>query len=131
MGSTFGGTWEDPGGGFFEFAVKRAIKQDQIVHIEGKLQIIRYFSRECEIFKNCKTKSHAFYLYLFSQIMKKKKRQILLRATTKENYQMIFLTTKIRMGMYQPMICIESDNKEKFVKIHWKKPQLFFKKVKI
>ena len=31
---------------FFKFAVKRALKQDQIVHIEGKLQVIRYFSRE-------------------------------------------------------------------------------------
>ena len=47
MGSTFGGTWEDPGGGFFKFAVKRALKQDQIVHMEGKLQVILYFSREC------------------------------------------------------------------------------------
>ena len=47
MGSTFGGTWEDPGGGFFEFAVKRALKQDQIVYMEGKLQVILYFSREC------------------------------------------------------------------------------------
>ena len=43
MGSTFGGTYEDPGGGFFEFAVKRALKQD---HMEGKLQVILYFSRE-------------------------------------------------------------------------------------
>ena len=30
MGSEFRGTWEDPGGGFFEFALKRALKQDQI-----------------------------------------------------------------------------------------------------
>ena len=47
VGSEFGGTWEDPGGGFFKFAVKRALKQDQIVHMEGKLQVIRYFIREC------------------------------------------------------------------------------------
>ena len=47
MGSTFGGTWEDLGGGFFAFVVKRALKQDQIVHLEGKLQFILYFSREC------------------------------------------------------------------------------------
>ena len=40
VGSEFGGTWEDPGGGFFEFAVKRALKQDQIVHMEAKLQFI-------------------------------------------------------------------------------------------
>ena len=67
--------------------------------------------------------------------MKKKKKKpirLLSRATTKENFQMIaiFLTMKIKMEMYQPMICIESDNKEKFVNIHWKK-QLFKKKVKI
>ena len=49
MGSEFGGTWEDPGGVFFEFAVKRALKQDQIVHMEEKLQIILYFSRECVV----------------------------------------------------------------------------------
>ena len=42
MGSEFGGTWEDPGGDFFKFAVKRALKQDQIVHMEGKLQVILY-----------------------------------------------------------------------------------------
>ena len=45
-GVAFGGTWEDPGGCFFKFAVKRALKQDQIVHMEGKLQFILYFSRE-------------------------------------------------------------------------------------
>ena len=42
VGSKFGGTCrEDPpgGGGFFKFAVKRALKQDQIVHMEGKLQV--------------------------------------------------------------------------------------------
>ena len=47
MGSTFVGNWEAPGGVFFKFAVKRALKQDQIVHMEGKLRVIRYFSREC------------------------------------------------------------------------------------
>ena len=47
MGSEFGGTWEDPEGGFIKFAVKRASKQDQTLHMEGKLQFIRYFSREC------------------------------------------------------------------------------------
>ena len=40
MGSAFGAIWKDPGGGFFKFAVKRALKQDQIVHMEGKLQFI-------------------------------------------------------------------------------------------
>ena len=30
VGSTFGGTWEDPGGVFFKFAVKRALKQDYL-----------------------------------------------------------------------------------------------------
>ena len=52
VGSTFGGTWEDPGGGNFKFAVERALKQDQIVHMEGKLQLIRYFSRECIAYQN-------------------------------------------------------------------------------
>ena len=47
VGSTFGGTWEDPEGGIIKFAVKRALKQDQTLHMEGKLQFIRYFSREC------------------------------------------------------------------------------------
>ena len=47
VGSTFGGTWEDHGGGHFKVAVKRALKQDQIVHMEEKLQVILYFSREC------------------------------------------------------------------------------------
>ena len=47
VGSTFGGTWEDPGSGFIKFTVKRALKQDQIIHMEGKLQVICYFSREC------------------------------------------------------------------------------------
>ena len=46
MGSTFGATWEDPGGGFIKFAVTRALKQDQIVHMEVKFQVILYFSRE-------------------------------------------------------------------------------------
>ena len=68
--------------------------------------------------------------------MKKKKKKpirLLSRATTKENFQMIaiFLTMKIKMEMYQPMMCIESDNKEKFVKINTLGKILLFKKVKI
>ena len=43
--------WEDPGDGFFEFAVKRALNQDQIVHMEGKLQVICYFSRDWQATK--------------------------------------------------------------------------------
>ena len=39
MGSEFGGTWEDPEGCFFIFAEKRALKQDQIVHMEGKFKL--------------------------------------------------------------------------------------------
>ena len=35
MGSTFGGTWDYPVGGFFKSAVKGALKQDQIFHMEG------------------------------------------------------------------------------------------------
>ena len=46
MGSAFGGTGEDAGGVFLEVAVKRALKQDQIVHMEENLQVILYFSRE-------------------------------------------------------------------------------------
>ena len=46
VGSEFGGTWEDPGGGFIKFAVERALKQDQTLHMEEKLQFILYFSTE-------------------------------------------------------------------------------------
>ena len=46
MGSEFGATWEDSGGGFIKFAVTRALKHDQIVHMEVKFQVILYFSRE-------------------------------------------------------------------------------------
>ena len=45
VGSEFGGTWEDPEGGFIKFTVKRDLKQDQTHHMEGKLQFICYFSR--------------------------------------------------------------------------------------
>ena len=47
MGSTFGAIWEDPEGGFIKFAVKRALKQEQTLHMEGKLHIILYFREEC------------------------------------------------------------------------------------
>ena len=47
MGSEFGGTWEDPEGVFFKFPVERALKQDQIVHIKGKLLVLCYFIKEC------------------------------------------------------------------------------------
>ena len=49
VGSAFGATWKDPGGAFIKFAVTRALKQDQIVHMVEKLQFICYFSRECKI----------------------------------------------------------------------------------
>ena len=68
MGSKFGDTWEIPGGGFFEFAVKRALKQDQIVHLEGKLQFILYFSRECSSkynFGNANQISYDIIFYCF------------------------------------------------------------------
>ena len=48
VGSEFGGTWEDPGGGFNKFADKTALKQDQTLHMEGKLRFILYFSTECK-----------------------------------------------------------------------------------
>ena len=44
MGYKFGGTWEDPGGSFFEFSVKWALKQDQIVNMDGKIQVILYYT---------------------------------------------------------------------------------------
>ena len=37
VGSEFGGNWEDPEGGFIKFAVKRALKHDQTLHMEGKI----------------------------------------------------------------------------------------------
>ena len=46
MGSAFGGTWEDPGGGSLKLAVKRASKQDQTLHMEVKLHVILYFREE-------------------------------------------------------------------------------------
>ena len=50
MGSVFGATWEDPEGGFIKFAAKRALKQDQTLHMEGKLNVILYFREECIVF---------------------------------------------------------------------------------
>ena len=44
--------WESPEGGFIKFAVKRASKQDQTLHIEGKLHVILYFREECPGMKN-------------------------------------------------------------------------------
>ena len=46
VGSTFGAIWEDPEDGFIKFAVKRALKQDQTLHMEGKLHVILYFRKE-------------------------------------------------------------------------------------
>ena len=46
VGSTFGVIWEDPEGGFIKFDVKRASKQDQTLHMEGKLCVILYFRQE-------------------------------------------------------------------------------------
>ena len=45
--SAFGAIWEDPEGGFIKFMVKRASKQDQTLHMEGKLHVILYFREEC------------------------------------------------------------------------------------
>ena len=47
VGSEFGDTWEEDV--FFEFAVKSALKQDQTLHMEGKLHVILYFREECTI----------------------------------------------------------------------------------
>ena len=46
VGSSFGAIWEEPEGGFIKFAVKRALKQDQTLHMEGKLHVILYFMEE-------------------------------------------------------------------------------------
>ena len=43
VGSAFGAIWEDPEGGLITFVVKRASKQDQTLHMEGKLHVILYF----------------------------------------------------------------------------------------
>ena len=47
VGSAFGAFWEEPEGGFIKFMVKRASKQDQTLHMEGKLHVILYFREEC------------------------------------------------------------------------------------
>ena len=46
VGYVFGATWEDPEGGFIKFTAKRASKQDQTLHMEGKLYVMLYF-RAC------------------------------------------------------------------------------------
>ena len=49
VGSTFGAILEDPEGGFIKFGVKRASKQDQTLHMEGKLHVILYFREVCRL----------------------------------------------------------------------------------
>ena len=57
MGSKFGAIREDPEGGFIKFVVKRASKQYQTLHMEGKLQDILYFKAECAVLKGpCEVK---------------------------------------------------------------------------
>ena len=51
MGSEFGAIWEDPDGGFIKFVVKRASKQDQTLHMEGKLHGILYFRAVCAMMR--------------------------------------------------------------------------------
>ena len=46
MGSEFGAIWEDPEGGDIKFVIKRALKQDQTLHMEGKLHVILYIREE-------------------------------------------------------------------------------------
>ena len=50
VGSVFGAIWEGPEGGFINFAVKRALKQDQTLHMERKLHVILYFRKECFVY---------------------------------------------------------------------------------
>ena len=52
VGSEFGAFWEDAEGGFIKFAVKRASKQDQILHMEGKRHIIHYFRAVCIVIED-------------------------------------------------------------------------------
>ncbi len=49
VGSESGAIWKDPEGGFIKFMVKRASKQDQTLHMEGKLHVILYFRVVCNI----------------------------------------------------------------------------------
>ena len=47
MGSLFGAFWEDPEDGFIKLVIKRASKQVQVLHMEGKLHVILYFRVVC------------------------------------------------------------------------------------
>ena len=47
MGFVFGAIWEHPEGGFIKFVLKRASKQDQTLHMEGKLHVILYCRAVC------------------------------------------------------------------------------------
>ena len=59
MGSAFGAFWEDPESGFIKFVVKRALKQDQTLYMEGKLHIILYFREE-------RTELYVVDMYLYN-----------------------------------------------------------------
>ena len=68
-----GATWEDPGGGFIKFTVKRALKQDQTLYMEGKLQFILYFNtaNDCDSsmnnFELLFPSSTTYYLSTFTE----------------------------------------------------------------
>ena len=71
--STDGATWEDPEVGFIKFAVKRALKKDQTLHMEGTLHVILYFREECSIYytiflslAHCAFIGNPFSLQIFS-----------------------------------------------------------------
>ena len=51
IGPAFGTIWEDPEGGIIKFAAKRALKQDQTLHMEGKLHVILYFWEERDVYR--------------------------------------------------------------------------------
>ena len=53
VGSAFGAIWEDVEGGFIKFALKRASKQDQTLHMEGKLHVILYFRAVWAVVQKC------------------------------------------------------------------------------
>ena len=46
VGSAFETIWVDPECGFIKFGVKSASKQDETLHMDGKLHVILYFREE-------------------------------------------------------------------------------------
>jgi len=75
VGSAFGAFWEDPEDGFIKFAVKRASKQEQTLHMEGKLHVILYFRVVCGwkripeiLWRNGLKASWTMFFFIFCQL---------------------------------------------------------------